>query len=994
MHTHAWRAAVVLLLSPGAWSAAGAAAPPPAVSGLRCEYRANPLGIDTGAPRLSWVLASTARGAVQSAYQVLVASSAERLARDEGDRWDSGKVVSSASAHIAYAGAPLASRARCHWKARVWDGRGNVSAWSAPALWSMGLRGRDAWKGRWIGCEVPPDIAARGALLPAPCLRKDFAVKGVVRRATIYATAGGVYELWLNGARVGADYFMPGWTEYATRVYYQTYDVTAMLAPDGRNVLGAMLGDGWYGLHHGGRGRLRLLAQLEIEYADGSLEIVPTDTTWRATLAGPVVMSDMYQGESYDARLEMAGWSTPAFDASAWAAATADDTPQGRWVDVTDKVKAALEGGRLDVLASNQDFGDPIHGTVKTLKVQYTIDGVAATKTAAENKRLVIEAGAGKTLAIVKASYGADVVGADLRAAALTAYPGVPVRKTQELAPVKATEPKPGVFVFDLGQNFSGWARLKVRGPAGTKVTLRFAEMRNPDGTIYTTNLRGARCTDTYILKGGGEEVWEPRFTFHGFQYVEVAGYPGAPPPDAITGVAIHSDAPLTSAFECSNPMLNKLHENIVWGQRSNYLEVPTDCPQRDERLGWTGDAQAFISTGLYNQDLAAFFRSWLVTLNDSQRADGGYTDVSPHGGGVSAGWSDAGVICPYWLWRVYGDTDVIARHFEGMLRWIEHCEKNSAGLLRPAEGYGDWLNVGAEMPKDVIGTAYFAFSTRVLAELARAVGKNDEAARLDALFGRIKEAFNKAYVAPDGRIKGDTQTTYLMALGFDLLPDDKRETAATLLVRRIEERNWHLSTGFLGVNLLLPVLTSIGRDDIAYRLLQNETYPSWGYPVRHGATTIWERWDGWTVEKGFQDPGMNSFNHYAYGSCGHWMFATMAGISAASPGFATLRIQPRAGGGLTFCRASYDSIRGRIAVDWAVDGDVLTLKVAIPANTTAMVWVPTRDPSSVTEGATAAAEAEGVELVRTEPEAAVFQVGSGAYEFKARGSVLVPVLE
>ncbi len=953
---------------------------------LRCEYRVDPLGIDTAAPRLSWILESPARGVVQSAYRVLVASSAERLEKGEGDLWDSSKVASSESAQVAYAGAPLVARAQCHWKVMVWDGGGKASAWSAPARWSMGLLDRKEWQAAWIGAAVTPDLASRGQYFPATYLRKEFSARGGVRRATVYVTAGGLYELWLNGARVGRDFFTPGWTEYAKRIYYQTYDVTARIAPGGANVLGAVLGDGWFGLHHGGRGQLRLLAQLEIEYGDGSREVVPTDTTWKATLGGPIVMSDIYQGESYDARRELPGWSAPGFDASAWAGiVTEAAAPQGKWVDVTDRVKAALKDGRLDVLASNAAFGDPIYGTVKNLKVEYTIDGAKATKSVQENQRLVIEAGAGKTLAIVKASYGADVVGADLRASALSAYPGVPVRKVQELKPVEVKEPKPGAFVFNMDQNFSGWARLKVAGPAGTKVTLRFAEMLNPDGTIYTTNLRGAKCTDTYVLRGGGEEVWEPRFTFHGFQYVEVTGYPGTPPLDAVTGVVLQSDAPLVSTFECSNPMLNKLQQNIVWGQRSNYLEVPTDCPQRDERMGWTGDAQAFISTGVYNQDLAAFFRSWLVTLNDSQRADGGYTDVAPHGGGVSAGWSDAGVICPWWLWWTYGDTAVIEKHFAGMLRWIEHCEKNSKGLLRPAEGYGDWLNVGAEMPKDVIGTAYFAFSTRLAAQLARVIGKNDEAAKLEALLERIKEAFNKAYVAADGRIKGDTQTTYLMALGFDLLPEEKREAAAKLLLARIEERNWHLSTGFLGVNLLLPVLTSIGRDDVAYRLLQNETFPSWGYPVRHGATTIWERWDGWRADKGFQDPGMNSFNHYAYGSCGHWMFATMAGISAASPGFAALQIRPRVGGGITFCKASYDSVRGRVATRWAVDGDTVTLEVEIPANTTATVFVPTSDPGSVTEGGKPVAAAEGVARRGVAPGAAVLNVGSGNYVFTAR---------
>jgi alpha-L-rhamnosidase len=965
------------------------------IARLRAEYRVNPLGIDAERPRLEWLLEADRRAEVQAAYQVLVASSEDRLARDEGDLWDSGKVVSDRTAQVEYAGKPLAPRTRCSWKVRVWDRDGNASAWSAPALWTMGIP-RSEWKARPIGCDIPRDAAPDRSYLPAPFLRKPFTAKAGLRRATVRATAAGVFELWVNGKRVGEDLFAPGWTEYGKRLYSFTYDVTDLLR-EGPNVLGAILGDGWYGLHHKGRGNLRLFAQLELEGADGSLEIIPTDTTWKATFRGPVLMSDIYQGESYDARREMARWSEPGFDDSSWAPASeGTKAPEGTWADVTEKVRKAVKDGAVSIAASNANFGDPIYGTAKSLKVEYAIGGVKATKTVPENGKLEIGAPAGKALEILKALYGAESVAADVTAAEIEGYPGVPVRRAATV--VTSAEPreaKPGVWVFDLKQNFTGWARLKVRGEAGTKVTLRFAEMLNPDGTIYTTNLRGAKCTDTYVLRGGGEEVWEPLFTFHGFRYVELTGYPGKPPADAVTGVVLCSDAPLASTFECSNPMLNQLQHNIVWGQRSNYLEVPTDCPQRDERLGWTGDAQAFIGTGLYNQDLAAFFTSWLVTLNDSQRADGGYTDVSPRGGGVSAGWSDAGIVCPWTLWKVYGDTRVIERHFAGMERWIEHCRANSKDLLRPADGYGDWLNIGAELPKDVIATAWFAYSTRLFAEMARTIGKTESAAKAEDLLGKIRAAFQKAYVTPDGRVKGDTQTAYLMALAYDLLPAEKRAAAAARLIAKIEERKWHLSTGFLGVNLLLPTLTSIDRLDVAYRLLQNETFPSWGYPVKHGATTIWERWDGWTEDKGFQDPGMNSFNHYAYGSCGQWMFASLAGIDAEEPGFGRIRIRPRVlgwpkkdpgvGKPIEWVKASYDSIRGRIATSWEDRGDTLVLKVAVPANASASVWVPALSADAVTESGKPLGEADGVKFLRMEEGAAVLRVGSGEYEFVSK---------
>ena len=955
------------------------------VKGLRCEYLVDPQGLDIRQPRLSWMIESRRRAEVQTGYRVLVSSSPELLSKNKGDIWDSGDVASHHSTQVIYGGRALRSGERCFWKVQVRDRAGRASAWSAPAAWGLGLLEPGDWQAHWIGCE-----SGRSDVPDATCpyFRKEFTTKGTIRRATVRATAAGIMELWFNGERIGDDFFMPGWTEYGKRFYYLTYDVTKMVKAGG-NCLGAILGDGWYGLHHNGRGRLRLKAQLEVEYADGTREVLPSDSAWKATFRGPILMADFYQGESYDARRELPGWSTFGFDDRNWTQAVDSlkpSKPEGTWTDVTDIARQAVKGDVLSLKVSNDLFGDPVFGVVKALNIEYALGGRKDKKVIPENELLEIRASAGEKIEILKARYGADGQAAnlDLDRVVLQAYPGVPVRRIKEIQPVALKEAKPGAWVFNLGQNFSGWVRLKVRGEPGAKVVLRFAERLNPDGTIYTTNLRGARCTDTYVLKGVGAEVWEPRFTFHGFQYVEITGYPGTPAPDDVTGIVLQSDAPMTSSFECSNPMLNKLHSNIVWGQRSNYLEVPTDCPQRDERMGWTGDAQAFIGTGVYNQDVAAFFTSWLMTLGDAQRSDGGFTDVAPCGGGTSPGWSDAGIVCPWTLWRMYGDTRIIERQYAGMARWIEYCEKNSQGLLRPADGYGDWLNLGAEMPKDVIATAYFAFSTKRLAEMAGAVGKTDDAAKYGELFGRIQQAFNKAYVAPDGRIKGDTQTTYLMALGFDLLPPEQRAAAEKRLIELIEERKWHLSTGFLGVNLLLPTLTRIGQLEVAYRLLQNETYPSWGYPIRQGATTIWERWDGWTEQRGFQDPGMNSFNHYAYGSCGQWMFSTMAGIDTDGPGFDKLIIRPRPGGGLRYVQASYDSIHGPVATRWDVDGKTLLLRVTIPANTTATVWVPASDAASVTEGSTPARRAEGVKFLRDEPGAVVFEVGSGTYEFRS----------
>ncbi len=741
-------------------------------------------------------------------------------------------------------------------------------------------------------------------LPPPPYMRKGFSVEKTVKRATVYVSALGLYELNINGKSVGEDYFTPGWTDYPTRVYYQTYDVTDLINKGG-NAIGAILADGWYAGYVGFGGKRenygsepRLLVQLEIESADGSRKFIKTDKSWKARY-GPILEADFLMGETYDASREIPGWDTHDFNDSAWSAVAATNNIEGK----------------------------------------------------------------------------------------LQAYPGVTVKKMLEIKPRKPTEPKKGAYVFDMGQNFAGWVRLKVKGKAGTKVVLRYAEMLNPDGTIYTDNLRFARCTDTYIVKGTGREIWEPRFTFHGFQYVEVTGYPGKPSPDAVTGIVVHSATPLSGSFECSNPMVNQLYSNIIWSQRSNFIEVPTDCPQRDERLGWTGDAQIFVRTSTYNMDVAAFFTKWLVDLEDAQSDKGAFPDVAPRicamGDGTAA-WGDAGIICPWTIYEVYDDKRVIEKHYDSMKKWIAYLEKNSKDLLRPATGYGDWVSIASNTPKDVIATAYFAYSTRLLSKMAAAIGKNDDADKYEKLFQQIKDAFNKAYVSDDARIKGQTQTCYVLGLHFDLLPEDKRESATEHLVEAIRKKGWHLSTGFVGLSYLLPTLTETGHLDIAYRLLHNDTFPSWGYSIKNGATSIWERWDGWTEDKGFQTPGMNSFNHYSFGAVGRWLFGTVAGIDTDGPGYKRIIIRPRPGE-INSTKASYESIHGKIVSDWRLKNGKFTLNVTIPANTTATVYVPARSAESVTESRQPAAKAKAVQFLRMEQGNAVFNIGSGHYKFASK---------
>ncbi|HRK21305.1 MAG TPA: glycoside hydrolase family 78 protein [Fimbriimonadaceae bacterium] len=540
----------------------------------------------------------------------------------------------------------------------------------------------------------------------------------------------------------------------------------------------------------------------------------------------------------------------------------------------------------------------------------------------------------------------------------LEAFPGNPVRAYDVLRSKTITKPTPDdSYVLDLGQNMAGWARLRVRGRPGQKIVLRFAERLNPDGTIYITNLRGAKATDTYICKGQGTELWEPRFTFHGFQYIEVSGLGRKPGPEDVVGIPISSDTPRVGTLETSSPMLNKLVSNAWWTQRMNFIDIPTDCPQRDERLGWTGDAQAYARTATMLDDVQAFFKKWLVSLDDAQRDDGQFPMVAPlkvAGADGGPGWADAGVICPWTIYDAYGDERLLARHYPQMKRFIEFMVKRSTpDLLPPAQFhcFGDWVSIGATTPTDVIYNAYFAHSANLLSKAAAALGKSEDARMYQELFGRLKQTFAKAYVSADGTIKGDTQCAYVMAIAFDLLSPEMAKIAAQKLVADIEKRGWKLTTGFLGTRDIMNALSKIGRNDVAFRLLHSTEFPSWGFTIKNGATSIWERWDGWTPEKGFQDPGMNSFAHYAFGAVVGWMADQIPGIRNSSPGYRTVRIAPQIDPNLKWAKGSYDSIRGKIVSEWSVEGGKVKMRVVIPPNVTAEVHVPGKGVERVGSG-------------------------------------------
>lgn len=888
--------------------------------GLTCEYLINPVGLDVPRPRLSWKSRAAGRGARQSAYQIVVADAP--FDREGKLLWDTGKVSSDASVHIPYEGEPLRPGQRCFWRVRVWDGEGTPSEWSETAFWEMGLLDEANWKAEWITPDWDEDTTRPQ---PGPILRRSFEVQGEVAWARLYATSLGLYELRLNGERVGDAYFTPGWTSYDHRVLYQTYDVAPLLR-QGENALGALLGDGWY------RGyltwawkrnlygdRLALRAQLHIGYADGRVEVLGTDSSWRAA-RGPMEMSDIYLGEVYDARKEPPGWDAPGFDDRAWSG-----------VRALRDVKARLQG-----------------------------------------------------------------------------YPGPLVKKHERLKPVSLTRSPKGEWILDFGQNLVGWVEVRAKGEAGSAVALRHAEVLDKEGNLYTANLRKATQSDRYVLRGTGEEeLFEPHFTFHGFRYVAVDEYPGEPQADAFTAVVLHSEVPETGEFSCSDPLVNQLQKNIVWSLKGNFLDVPTDCPQRDERLGWTGDAQVFIRTAAFNRGVGGFFTKWLEDLRLDQRPDGNVPFVIPdaldrarprnlsaYAG--SAAWGDAAVICPWTLYLCYGDTRILEAQFDSMRAWVDYVwsQADEDGICRSGFHWGDWFDYRGEWDRipapvtnvELIATAFLAYSSRLLSQAARVLGRQEEAARYGELSERVREAFVREFLTPAGRVGSGTQTSYVLALHFDLLPEPARAEAARRLAEEVRRAGYHLTTGFVGTPYLCHALSRFGQADVAYALLTQETYPSWLYEVKLGATTIWERWNAIKPDGEFQDPGCNSFNHYAYGAIGEWLYRVVAGIEIdpEEPGYKHVIFQPQPGGGLTHARAAIDSPYGRVASAWELAGGELRLRLELPANTRGTLRLAGVPAERVKEGGAPLSGREGIASARTEQGGCVIEFGAGVYEFTA----------
>jgi len=845
-----------------------------AVARLWFEHLRDALGVGVARPRLSWMVETSATGWLQAAYEI------EAYTPDGQRCAQTGRVESPESVLVPWPFNPLVSRQRLGVRVRVWGKDGQASAWSELVFVEAALLDASDWTARFMTPDWQEDTSQPQ---PAPLLRKEFNLRSGVKKARLYITVLGLYQAYLNGVVVGDHVMAPGWTSYHHRLRYQIFDVIGLLH-SGRNAIGAMLGNGWFRGRMGFGGgrpniygdRLALLAQLEVEYADGTAERIPTDETWRAT-TGPILSNDIYDGETYDARLEKPGWSEPGYDASAWAGVRQLD-----W-----------------------DF------------------------------------------------------------ATLFAPLGPPVRRIELVAPVSITSSPSGRTIVDFGQNLVGRLRLTVRGQAGQVITLRHAEVLE-DGELCTRPLRHAKATDRYTLRGGGVETWEPLFTFHGFRYAEVEGWPGELRSEDLRAVVCHSDLERTGWFECSDPLINQLHQNVLWSMRGNFLDLPTDCPQRDERLGWTGDIQVFSPTASFLFNSAGFLSSWLADLAVEQKALGVVPFVVPttlpQPNPPAAAWGDAAAVIPWVLYQRFGDVKILADQFESMCAWVDLLE-GIAGKSRLWDAgfqFGDWLDPAAppERPGDartpsfIVATAYFAHSAELVGKAAGVLGKKDTQAHYLALAGEVRRAFVREYVTPAGRLLSDSATAYSLALQFALLPTKtQRQHAGARLAALARANGYRISTGFVGTPLICDALCSRGYYDTAFRLLTQRECPSWLYPVTMGATTIWERWDS-MLPDGSVNPGeMTSFNHYALGAVADWLHRTVAGLAPAAPGYHQLEIRPHLGGGLTSARARHLTPYGLAGCAWKIESGRLTVQVEVPPNTFAKVTLPGGSPETIEVG-------------------------------------------
>ena len=924
-----WLAGIFLFSVGTAENASGADV---TVRGLICEYRVDPIGIDTRTPRLSWQLQSSGRGRRQTAYRLLVASSSELLRRGTGDLWDSGRVNSDQCLHLRYAGRPVGARQACFWKVQVWDQDGNASAWSPAAKWELGLPDATDWRdASWI--RLPRDtrhspLTQRPLQLekmpqprlveafPAPMFRREFELKPGILRARAYVCGVGYHELLVNGRRSGDAVLDPGQTTYDVRALYVTHDLTASLHP-GRNAVGVMLGNGFFGQNHAfnvtwlAHGQPALLAKIIVDYADGTTQTLVTDDSWRAE-TGPVLYDNVYGGETYDARLERPGWTKPAFDDSHWPAAV-------------------------------------------------KIPAVSAQVTAQM----------------------------------------IPPIRIQRPVPVQHAFPgHDGKWIFDLGQNLAGWARVQVRAPAGTRLTLKFAETLLADGRSLDFGTTGKAATgleqtDVYVCRGGGPETWQPRFTYHGFRYVEVAGLPGKPKQDFLEGVLVRSDVPSRGSFECSDPLLNRIYHTSLWTMEDNLHSTSEDCPHR-EKCGWLGDAHSVAEAEIFNFDLAQFWTKFVDDIGTTLGRGGQTYWGQPATPGIPCNialgrrlceearpdWGAAYVLLPWYLYNYYGDTEVFTRHYEHLRQWMEYV-----GGLRVdgivTRGYGDWCppgeNKSMECPPPLTSTALYYGTLRIMAEFARQLGRSEDVTHYSSLAAETRAAFNQTFFDEKNHGYG-SQTANAVALRFGLAPDGRENDVARALAADVTEaHHGHAFVGIHGGRPLFTQLSGHGDDAVAFAALRQTNWPSYGYTLNHGFTT----WPEVLGELNAGEPRPEySFNHPMQSGFAAWFHESVGGIQPAAPGFKRITLQPHGFAQLAWAKVRHDSLYGPICSEWRAHAGRFAWEISLPANTTATVYLPARRVEEITEGGRPLAQSSGVTWLRQEGDRAVLAVESGNYKF------------
>ena len=898
------------------------------ITNLRAEFLYNPAGIDTKQPRLSWEMESKERGIKQIAYQVIVSSSMEKLSRGEYDIWDSHKMESDNSINILYEGKPLESGMECFWKVQVWDNKGNI-LWSQMAKWSMGLLSKKDWNASWIGLDRPmgsdnPDTLIRQ--LSARFLRTEFGVEKKIKRATAYICGLGLFELYINGQKIGDQVLAPALSDYSKRAFYMTFDVTKNIL-EGKNAIGAILGNGSFfaprlifapneSVHEktATYGFPKMILRLDIEYTNNTQQHVFSDPTWKITTDGPIIANNEYDGEIYDARKEMPGWDKPGFDDSKWMKAE-------KVTDPSEKLSSQM-----------------------------------------------IE----------------------------------PSRINETVKPISIKEIKPNVYVFDMGQNMVGWSSLDVQAKSGTKIQMRFAETLTPEGGLFVGNLRTAKQTDIYITKGEQLEHWEPRFTYHGFRYIELTGYPGKPDLNTITGKVVNDDFRVTGNFKCSNDIINRVYQAAYWTIRGNYHSVPTDCPQRDERQAWLGDRSVNSYGESFIFDNNKLYENWLTLISDAQRESGSIPDVAPPYWSFYSDnmtWPSSSIFIPDNLYRQFGNVKVIARNYQMMKKWLFYMRDTfMKDYLLPRDLYGDWCipprsptttiwsqDTTMITPHDYLGSVYFYYCLKLMEHHAQLLDKKDDAKEYSLLSAKVRDAINETYLNKKSLYyANNTITANALALSFGIPGEGiRKEVFHNLSSKLTDVYKNHTSTGLVGGQWIMRTLTDNGRPDLAYKLATNKDYPSWGYMLEQGATTIWELWNGNTG-----DPLMNSGNHVMLlGDFIVWCYEDLAGIKTdyADPGYKHIILKPIEVSGLDFVTASYHSSHGLIQSAWNKKNQIFNWDITIPPNTSATIYIPSQNKNGIMESGTPIQKSLGVEFLRMEEGKAVIKIASGNYHFTSK---------